>query len=92
MHMKTLINIKTEKETKEKAQEAARNLGLPLSAIMNAYLREFIRSKAVTFSQEPIVRSEIKKLLHTAHRDFKTTKNIFGPFATGKKMDTYLDA
>jgi len=47
---KTLISIKVDKEVKEKAQEIARELGFSLSAIVNAYLRQFIRTREVYFS------------------------------------------
>ena len=47
---KTLISIKVDKEVKEKAQEIARELGFSLSAIVNAYLKQFIRTREVYFS------------------------------------------
>ena len=47
---KTLISIKVDKEVKEKAQEIARELGFTLSAIVNAYLKQFIRTREVYFS------------------------------------------
>lgn len=48
--MKTIINIKTEKDVKEKAMRIADELGLSLSAVVNASLKQFIRDKAVHFS------------------------------------------
>ena len=47
---KVLINIKVDREVKEKAQEIARELGFSLSAIVNAYLKQFIRTREVHFS------------------------------------------
>ena len=38
--MKTMINIKADKEVKESAQRVAAELGLPLSTVINAYLKE----------------------------------------------------
>ena len=57
--MKTMINIKTDKEVKENAQKIARELGLPLSTVINAYLKEFIRDREVSFSLEPRLRPEV---------------------------------
>ena len=49
--MKTLINIKTDKEVKEGAQALAQELGLPLSVVVNAYLKDFIRNRGITISE-----------------------------------------
>jgi len=46
----SIINIRTEATVKEQAQELARNLGLNLSVLVNAYLKQLIRTKTVTFS------------------------------------------
>lgn len=90
--MKTMINIKTDKEVKEQAQKIAKELGLPLSTVVNAYLKEFVRDRAVRFSVEPKIRPEIGKLLKRASKDYKNRKNIAGPFRTAEEMDAYLDA
>jgi len=44
------IYIKTEPEVKVKAQKVARDLGFSLSSLMNAWLRQLIRTKTVSFS------------------------------------------
>lgn len=90
--MNTLINIKADKEVKAQAQNIAKELGLPLSAVINAYLKEFVRERRVTFSVEPELRPEIGKLLEKAGRDFKAKKNISRPFKTAAEMDRYLNA
>lgn len=87
-----MINIKTDREVKEKAQEIAKELGLPLSSVVNAYLKEFVRERTVRFSVEPQVRAEVGKLLRQASKDYKSRKNIAGPFKTAKEMDAYLDS
>lgn len=48
----TAIYIKTKPETKEKAQKVAKELWLSLSVIVNGYLKQFIKTKTVTFSAE----------------------------------------
>lgn len=55
MSSTTIINIRTDANVKSKAQKIAEKLGLSLSAIINAYLRQLIRNKAVSFSltEEP---------------------------------------
>ena len=46
----TIINIKTDPKVKDKAKKVASDLGLNLSGVLNAYLRQFIRTKSVYFS------------------------------------------
>ena len=86
-----MINIKTDKEVKENAQKIARELGLPLSTVINAYLKEFIRDREVSFSLEPRLRPEVEKLLKKASQDYRSGKNVHGPFSAGREMDKYLD-
>lgn len=89
--MKTMINIKADKEVKESAQKVAADLGLPLSTVINAYLKEFIRERSVRFSVEPELRPEVEKMLLQASKDYKAGKNIVGPFRNTEEMDKYLD-
>lgn len=90
--MKTLLNIKVDSDIKEKARKTAWDLGLPLSTILNAYLRQFVRSREVYFSSAPKMTPELEKLVGVARSDFCSKKNIVGPFKSGKEMDTYLDS
>lgn len=88
--MKTLINIKADKDVKEKAQQIAEGLGLPLSTIINAYLKEFIRDREVKISLEPKLRPKIIKLLRQASIDYKNGKNISPMFSSAKDALRYL--
>jgi len=90
--MKTVLNVKTDKEVKIKAQKLAKSLGIPLSTVVNAYLKEFIREEKLTLSIEPQLRPEVARFLVKASADAKKGKNIIGPFETGKEMDAYLNS
>ena len=50
-----VINVKTEPQLKAKAQKVAEELGLSLSALIKAYLKQLVRTKSVSFdiSEEP---------------------------------------
>ncbi|MBI3627630.1 MAG: type II toxin-antitoxin system RelB/DinJ family antitoxin [Candidatus Sungbacteria bacterium] len=87
---KILLNIKTDKKLKEEAQLAARELGLPLGTIINAYLKEFIREKRVIFSAPPVPNRRTQKLLMQIIKDIRGRKNARGPF-THKEALQYLD-
>ncbi|MDP2632095.1 MAG: hypothetical protein Q8P25_00025 [Candidatus Curtissbacteria bacterium] len=87
---KTILTIKTDKKVKQEAQEAARELGLPLGTIINAYLRELAREKRVVFSSPPTPNPQTQKLLRQIERDIKAKKNIIGPFSSEEAIK-YLD-
>jgi len=46
------IYVKTQPEIKAKAQKIAKNLGLSLSSLLEAMLRQLVKTKRVTFSAE----------------------------------------
>ncbi|HLC70348.1 MAG TPA: type II toxin-antitoxin system RelB/DinJ family antitoxin [Patescibacteria group bacterium] len=50
--MTSIINIKTDQKIKERAQKAAEDLGLSLSAVINAYLRQFVRTQTLFVSNK----------------------------------------
>lgn len=78
--MKTLINIKTDRDVKISAQKLAKELGLSLSAVINAYLKQFVRSQAVDFSVAPQMSPKLEKLLDQVEYDLARGRNISGPF------------
>ena len=88
--MKTQLIIKTDNDVKENAQRIAAHLGLPLSTVMNAYLKEFIRSQKVTFSLEPALRPEVGRILRKASADYEKRRNVSPAFSDARKMRDYL--
>lgn len=67
-----VVNVKIDPKTKKEAQKVARDLGVSLSSLIKAYLKEIIRTKTVTFSARPEVPSEwLIKTLKQAEADRK---------------------
>ncbi|MEK9174548.1 MAG: hypothetical protein AAB725_01090 [Patescibacteria group bacterium] len=89
---KAIINIKTEKEVKITVQKLAKDLGLSLSAVMNAALRNFIRSREVYFSNIPQMNPEFERLLGGIEKDIKAKKNLSPAFDSADKAMRYLDS
>ena len=87
-----MINIKADKEVKENAQALAKDLGLPLSGIINALLKEFVRNRSVSFSAVPKMTRALENVLGKVENDIKNKKNIVGPFRTAEEMNKYLDS
>lgn len=47
---KTILNIRTDPETKEQIQMFADELGVPVSVILNAQIKQMLRDRQVIFS------------------------------------------
>ena len=89
--MKTTINIKADKEVKENAQEVARDLGVPLSVVINAFLKEFIRNRSFSFSAVPKMTPYLEKILGVVETDIKKSTNMSKIFSTAKEANDHLD-
>ena len=89
--MKTMINIKTDKDIKIKAQKVAKELGLPMGTVLNAYLREFIRTKKASFGIPPKMTPRLEKLISQVEKDIKLGRNLSPVFTSAKEIDAYLD-
>jgi len=87
---KTLLNIKTDKKVKEEAQKVAKELGLPLGTIINAYLRDLAREKRVLFSVPPSPNPRTQRLLKKILSGAKQKKKSAGPF-TYEEAIAYLN-
>lgn len=90
--MNTVIHVKADKEVKENAQSLARELGLSISDVINASLRNFIRTREIHFSDIPQMTPELERILGVVEEDIKTNKNFSPTFKTGEEMDRYLDS
>jgi len=56
--MNTTLTIKMEKKLRDDAKRTAQMLGVPLTTVMNAMLRQFVREQMVTLSTYPRIRPE----------------------------------
>jgi len=56
----TTLMIKTNKALRDDAKRVASALGVPLTTVINAYLKQFVRERQITVSLEP--RPTAKKL------------------------------
>lgn len=88
--MKTVLNIKTEQTVKHEAQQVARELGLPLGTIINAYLKDLARERRVMFSAPPAPNKRLQKLLKKVRADKNKKNASAGPFNYDEAI-AYLD-
>ncbi len=89
--MKTVLNVKTDKEVKEKAQALAKHLGIPLSTIVNAHLKAFIATGEFSVSREPELRPEIIKEINRCIREVRTGRNMSPRFSNATDAIAWLN-
>ncbi len=88
--MKTVINIKADSDVKEQAFAVARDMGVPLSTIINAFLKRFIFDRSITLDAPLRPSKYLEKVLKQADKDIKAGKNLSPMFFDTKKEDAYL--
>ncbi len=87
--MNTTMLIKTDKALKQKAQKLAKEMGLPLSTLVNNYFKNFIAERHVIFNA-PMPNKKTICVIEEARRDIKAGKNLSGPFDTAREAVDYL--
>lgn len=85
-----VINIKTEVPTKRLAQKVASDLGLSLSALINAYLKELIKTKRVEFSVNETPSPYLINAIKQAEVNYKKGKVPPG-FMNAKDPTAWLE-
>ncbi|MBI3334961.1 MAG: hypothetical protein HY001_00475 [Candidatus Portnoybacteria bacterium] len=88
---KAILYIKTDREVKQNVQRLAQALGLSLSDVINASLRNFIRTREVTFSAIPRMTPELERLLGRVEADIEAGKNLSPSLETQDNVERYLN-
>ena len=84
-----VINIKTNPETKAKANAVAQELGFGLSSLINGYLKHLVKTKAVHFTTSEEPSDWLIKILKENERDKKAGRLI--SFKNFEEEVAYLD-
>ena len=66
----TVMSLKIEKKLKESAQKTAAEFGLPLGTMINALLREIVRTRTFTVSLEERPSVWLKNEITEAKKDY----------------------
>ncbi|MBL1434551.1 type II toxin-antitoxin system RelB/DinJ family antitoxin [Candidatus Wolfebacteria bacterium] len=75
MNTHTILNIKTDKKLKEEAKDLATELGVPLSTVVNSFLKQFVRDKEITFSTERYrMTPYLEEMVHSARSEYSSGK------------------
>jgi len=90
--MQTVIHIKADKEVKENAQKLAHKMGLNLSDVINASLRNFIRTREVIFSDAPQMTPRFEKYLEGIEEDIRNNRNLSPGFESAEEAIKWLNS
>ena len=89
--MKTaVINFKTDDATKAKAQAVAKQIGIPLSNLLNAYLYELANTGSVHFTAPEPMTEPMELLIKEAEKEIAAGE-VSGPFESLEDMFEHLD-
>ena len=89
--MNTAVVItKTDPEVKEQAQRVAKKLGISLSSLVNAYLKQIVRTRRVEFTLEEEPSEYLVKTIKQAEENYRTGKTS-PAFTKAKDAVKYLD-
>ncbi len=85
-----IINIKTDPETRDQLKEFASQVGLPVSALMNAQIKQMLRSGKVEFNVGLTPTPYLEELIKEADADY-AAGNVSGPFDSADDMIADLE-
>lgn len=90
--MKTAtVNFKTDDATKAKAQAVAKQIGIPLSNLLNAYLYELASTGSVHFTASEPMTKKMEALITEAKKEIAAGE-VSGPFESLEDMFNHLDS
>lgn len=87
-----VITTKIDPQTKREAQKTAERLGMPLSVVIKAFLKHFVRTKTVTFSDrgDEYPNAYLRSVIKQAEKDWKEGK-ASPIFKTGEEAVKWLE-
>ena len=88
--MKTVLNLKIDKDTKQQAADLAEKMGLSLSAVVASFLRNYIQTQELHITAAPRMTPYLEKVVQKAREDWDMQKNISGPFNTPTEIAEHL--
>jgi addiction module RelB/DinJ family antitoxin len=92
MNTHTILNIKTDKKLKENAKKVASRIGVPLSTVVNSFLKQFVRDEEVTFSAKSYQMTPyLESLVEEAKKEYEAGET-FGPFDNVKDLMESLNS
>lgn len=87
----TVISVKTDEQTKYRAQQVAKSFGIPLSTLINAYLHELAQTGQIHFSAVEVMTPQMEKQIEIAEKEIEAGK-LSPAFETADEAIEYLNS
>jgi len=85
--MNTTLHVTIDRETKQKAQLLAKELGLDISTIVRAGLKQFVQTESFTVQKTHKMTPYLERVISVAKAE---PDDAFGPFDTGEEAAKFL--
>ena len=82
-----ILNIKTDPDTKEQLKAFAAQVGLPVSALLNAQIKQMLRNGKVEFSTALEPTPYLETIIKEAEADYRAGKNIVATETNEETLD-----
>ncbi len=89
--METTLLIKLKKDVKDKAAKVAEDIGIPLSTLVSAFLKNFIHEKKVLLSVEARITKDKIKEWDKIVREYKKNPSKYKTFSSAEDLTDYLE-
>jgi DNA-damage-inducible protein J len=89
--MKTSLSLKIDSDIKKSAQALAADFGIPLSTLINLYLKDLVLKKEINFSRSKQMTPYLENILEKVEEDISENKNLSQQFKTTKEALDFLD-
>lgn len=85
----TILSLKTKKQVKELAQMRAKQLGIPLGTLVNAFLRDLGQTGEVHFTIAEPITPKMAKIIDEMRTEI-ANGDTYGPFNI-EEAEAFLD-
>ena len=86
--MNTTLHVTIDKQTKDKAQRLAKEIGLDISTIVKASLRTFVQTESFYVEKSSKITPRLASVIAEAKKEYAQGKAL-GPFS-GEELDAFL--
>ncbi len=91
MNDTTMLSLKTKKQVKELAQMRAKQLGIPLGTLVNAFLRNLGQTGEIHFTISEPITPKMANIIEEMRAEVATTGDTYGPY-TIEEAEEFLDS
>lgn len=94
MSAKTVLTVKVDKKLRDRAKKTAKELGVPLSLVINNELKRFANERQLVVKAPLVPNKKTRKILDGALKDIHEGNiNAFSPrFSSVEEANAWLDS